>query len=253
MKPLAIFVFLICFSSISLSQTEIVQGGIIRTDKSGKNICLVFTSHEFIDGFETISSTLKKQDVKGSFFFTGDFYRTDSFKTIVKSLLKDGHYLGAHSDKHTLYCSWEKRDSTLLTREEYYKDILDNYSEMQKFGIKKEDAPFYLPAYEWYNTEISDWTKELGLTLVNFTPGTYSNADWTTPDMGKRYLSSDSIYKKIFEYEAKDPYGLNGFILLIHFGTHPLRTDKFYFRLDDLITSLKQKGYSFKLLSEVLN
>ncbi len=39
----------------------------------------------------------------------------------------------------------------------------------------------------WYNAQISAWTAERGLTLVNFTPGTRSNADYTTPDMGDRY------------------------------------------------------------------
>jgi peptidoglycan/xylan/chitin deacetylase (PgdA/CDA1 family) len=249
MKILLFFIFV----SINIySQYEIFQGGIIRGGKEEKNIHLVLTSHEFIDGFETISSVLDKHQIKASFFFTGDFYRTPEFSEVVTSLKEDGHYLGAHSDKHILYCTWEKRDSTLVTKEEFFADVLNNYKEMERFGIMKDDAPFYLPPYEWYNQQISDWTRELGLTLVNFTPGTSSNADWTIPSMNEKYLSSDTIYKRIMAYEEKDPAGLNGFILLIHFGTHPERTDKFYFRLDELITSLKQKGYAFKLLGESL-
>jgi peptidoglycan/xylan/chitin deacetylase (PgdA/CDA1 family) len=246
-------VLLVIICSISIfAQPEMLLGGIIRGDKSEKNIHLVLTSHEFIDGYDTISSVLSKNRIKASFFFTGDFYRQPEFRDIIKSLKKDGHYLGAHSDKHILYCSWEKRDSTLVTKDEYFADVLNNYAEMKKFGIEKEDAPFYLPPYEWYNQQISDWTNELGLTLVNFTPGTSSNGDWTIPSMNEKYLSSDTIYNRIMAYEKKDTAGLNGFILLIHFGTHPERTDKFYFRLDELITSLKQKGYAFKLLGESL-
>jgi len=228
------------------------MGGIVRTNKSVKNISLVFTSHEFIDGFEIISAALKKHDIKGSFFFTGDFYRTKEFKPIIENLINDGHYLGAHSDKHILYCSWEKRDSTLVTKEEYFQDVLNNYAEMERFGIPRDSAQFYLPPYEWYNSEISEWTNELGLTLVNFTAGTSSNADWTIPEMNEKYLSSDTIFNRILSYEENSPHGLNGFILLTHFGTHPSRKDKFYFRLDELITALKGKGYSFTLLKDAL-
>ena len=233
-------------------QPDTLLGGIIRTDRSQKKINLVFTSHEFIDGYSTISEVLRKHGIKGSFFFTGDFYRTAEFSEVIKSLRNDGHYLGAHSDKHILYCSWENRDSTLVTREEFFNDVLNNYDEMSRFGITKKDAPFFLPPYEWYNLQISEWTKELGLTLVNFTSGTSSNADWTIPEMNERYLSSDTIFNRILKYEETDPFGLNGFNLLIHFGTHPSRTDKFYFRLDELIAVLKERGYAFTLLSQTV-
>jgi len=43
---------------------------------------------------------------------------------------------------------------------------------------------------------------------------------------------------------------LNGFILLVHFGTDERRTDKLYNRLDEIITELKRRGYSFTLLNE---
>lgn len=57
----------------------------------------------------------------------------------------------------------------------------------------------------------------------------------------KNYQSSEAIERKILEYESKN--GLNGFILLIHIGTDPERTDKFYDRLDALIGTLRSKGY----------
>jgi endoglucanase len=91
----------------------------------------------------------------------------------------------------------------------------------------------------------------MGIQLINYSPGTKSTADYTTPDM-KNYRSSKEIYQSIIDKE-KEPDGLNGFILLIHFGTDPKRTDKFYDRLDELLSALKQMGYSFKKVNEKLN
>jgi peptidoglycan/xylan/chitin deacetylase (PgdA/CDA1 family) len=227
------------------------HGGIIRTDTTKKEINLVFTAHEFADGFETITKTLNGNDVKASFFFTGDFYRNKDFEDMIFNLKDYGHYLGAHSDKHLLYASWENRDSTIITKEEFRKDVLDNYTEMGKFGIQKTDASYFLPPYEWYNSEISEWCREIGLTIINFTPGTYSNQDWTIPEMGERYFSNDFIYNKILSYEESSSCGLNGFILLIHFGTDPRREEKFYNRLDELITELKKRGYTFRRLDNI--
>jgi peptidoglycan/xylan/chitin deacetylase (PgdA/CDA1 family) len=129
----------------------------------------------------------------------------------------------------------------------FVEDLKNNYKEMKKFGINSSDAQFFLPPYEWYNQTISNWTNELGLELINFTPGTYSNADYTTPDMAN-YISSDSIVTRILSYESHSSNGLNGFLLLSHIGTDQKRRDKFYNKLDGLILELKKRGYLFKQL-----
>ncbi len=222
-------------------------GGIIRCDTTKKQIFLVFTGHEFADGGTTILKTLRNQKIKGSFFFTGDFYRNKNFSSIIKQLKKEGHYLGAHSDKHLLYAPWENRDSLLVDKTAFVNDLKNNYRELKNYGITPSAAQFFLPPYEWYNQSISDWTSEFGLQLVNFTAGTSSNADYTTPDM-PNYLPSDSIVTRILRYEKVSSTGLNGFLLLSHIGTSEKRTDKFYLRLDGLITELKRRGYSFERL-----
>jgi peptidoglycan/xylan/chitin deacetylase (PgdA/CDA1 family) len=220
------------------------EGGIVRADTSAKRLALIFTGGSFADGGDQIRTVLKNRGVRAAFFFTGDFYRTPEFAPLVRGLAADGHYLGPHSDRHLLYCDWADRAKTLVTREEFEKDILANYREMERFGIARKRAPYFIPPYEWYNADVVRWSREMGLTLFNFTPGTSSNADYTTPDM-KEYLSSEVIYRRILDYERSDPHGLNGFILLIHIGTDPARTDKLYMRLDDLICELVGRGYEF--------
>jgi endoglucanase len=235
------------------SNFEYVQGGIIRTNVNKKEIHLVFTGDEYAEGLEKVRNVLKKHHIKGAFFFTGDFYRNPKFKKMIEKLKKDGDYLGAHSNKHLLYASWTDRDSTLVNKEEFLSDLKDNYAEMEKFGISKNSAKYFLPPFEWYNKDISNWCKEVGLTLVDFTPGTSSNQDWSYPATGIKYITSDSIFKKILNYEKKDPHGLNGFILLTHPGTDPRRPDKFYDKLDKLITTLQNIGYKFTLLTKAID
>lgn len=100
-----------------------------------------------------------------------------------------------------------------------------------------------MPPYEWYNRQIVDWSRNLDLDVVNFTPGTGTNADYTTPEM-KNYKSLEVIFTNILNFENKED--LNGTILLIHPGTEATRKDKFYLKLDELIEKFKKKGYMFQ-------
>jgi len=229
---------------------QYVHEGIIRGDTTEKALALVFTGDEFADGGESIRQTLARHQIHGAFFLTGKFYRNPAFREIIQNLKADGHYLGAHSDQHLLYCAWEKRDSSLVSRAEFLADLENNYQAMAQFGIQTADAPFFLPAFEWYNSETSRWCREFGATLINLSPGTRSHTDWTVPEMGERYWPSTRIFASVLDYESRQ--GLNGFILLTHIGTHPDRTDKFYLQLDRLIQFLKEKGYRFERIDQLL-
>ena len=212
---------------------------------------MVFTGHEFAEGGDFISRTLQEEKVKASFFFTGKFYRDPQFWPLIRQLKNDRHYLGAHSDDHLLYCDWSDRKKLLVSKDEFLIDLLNNYGQMTMFNVERKDAPYFLPPYEWYNDSISAWTKQLNLQLINYTPGTLSHADYTT-QKDKNYRSSETIYNSIISYERSKPAGLNGFILLMHIGAGPDRTDKFYTHLPKLIKYLKQKGYQFQTVDQLL-
>lgn len=223
------------------------QGGIVRTNPEKKQLTLVFTAADKADGADVILSTLKKHRIEGAFFLTGDFFVR--FPEVVRRLVGEGHYVGSHSYGHLLYMPWEDADSLLITQDEFNRDMFRSYEQLRQFGVTPDKAPLYMPPYEYYNDHIAQWARGLGIQLVNYTPGTLSNADYTTPDMGVRYRSSDTIYQRIMEVEAKE--GLNGHLLLIHLGTDPRRTDKFYNKhLDKLIHTLKRRGYSFVPIRE---
>ena len=223
-------------------------GAIIKGDPTKERICLVFTADDKADGANTIISTLKKDKVKGGFFFTGKFY--EMYPDIVRQLVADGHYVGSHSYGHLLYAPWEKRDSMLVSKQQFVDDMLKSYNTMASFGISKEKAPYFIPPYEYYNSKVNGWAHEMGLQIINFTPGTGTNADYTTPDMGERYKSSAQLYKRLLDFERQ--HTLNGHFLMIHFGTHPSRTDKFYTLLPKIIKTLQHRGYTFVSVEEML-
>lgn len=121
---------------------------------------------------------------------------------------------------------------------------------MARFGIKKEQAPYYLPPFEWNDASIAQWTQLEGLTLINMTHGTLTHTDYTGSD-DTNYRDNATILRSVYDHETKN--GLNGFILLSHVGVKDSRPDKFYNELGTMIETLKKRGYEFVSLQEILN
>lgn len=214
-------------------------GAIRRGDSTQKNISLIFTAHEFDDGYEVIREVLEKNNVKSAFFLTGEYVSKNKDK--VKELFDAGHYIGPHSYKHLLYVDWDN-GTTIVTKKEFTKDLKKNIGLLGKLGVKHKKQIF-VPPYEWYNEEIVKWTKELDYSLVNFTPGLRTSADYTIPEMNDRYVGCEEILRGVLEKESKD--GLNGYIVLVHLGVDAQRQDKFYNYLDEMIVKLTAQGYKF--------
>ena len=222
-------------------------GAIVRMNVTQKKIYMIFSADEFGEGGDRILTTLSKNNVKASFFLTGNFVRNPKFAGVISRMVNDQHYVGPHSDRHLLYAPWEKQDSLLVTKQQFDVDLKANLTALNQFGVRPEMVRYFLPPYEWANKTINTWTSAHRMQLINFTPGTGTNADYTTPDL-KNYRSSRTLYSRLMSYESTNQDKLNGAIVLIHLGTHPGRTDKFYNLLDQVISSLKKKGYSFEKL-----
>lgn len=235
------------------SEFDWVRGGAIRGPRDKKQIALVFTGGSFGEGTLDILDALRDRGIKGAFFFTGDYLRIPEYRGGIQRILAEGHYLGPHSDQHLLYCPWDNRDKTLVTREEFQADLKKNIDDLVALGAKRESIVWWIPPYEWYNQDISDWSLAMGMRLFNFTPGTLSHTDYTESD-AKNYRDSDTIYKSVLEYESSHAGdgGLNGFLLLSHVGAGDKRADKFYRRLPSLLDELKKRGYEFVRLDDML-
>lgn len=220
------------------------KGGVDRGDINTKALSFVFTGGFHGEGVDHILDVLKEKKVRGSFFLTGNYFRNPKFKAGVERMIREGHYVGVHSDNHPKYVKKHGDPNTLISQWTFNNDLDKNFAALAAYGVKKSDALYWIPPYEMYNQTISNWSNAYGLKLFNYTPGTRTNGDYTDPS-SSYYYSSKKILEYVWKEEAK-PNGLNGHIMLVHVGVGPKRTDKFYYQLGPLIDQLRAKGYEIK-------
>jgi peptidoglycan/xylan/chitin deacetylase (PgdA/CDA1 family) len=231
-------------------EVEVREGAILRGPKNKKEIALLFTGHEHAEGGEIILDELARHSGHASFFLTGNFLANRDFRPFIRRLCQEGHYLGPHSDKHLLYCSWEEPKKTLLTREQFDEDFGANLGKVGRFPNAGALPAYFVPPYEHANLDIVEWAGDYWYATVNLTPGTRSNADYTG-EADENLVSANTIFESIIDRENRDPNGLNGFFLLFHIGSGPRRTDKFHTRFGELLDRLGSKGYKFVAVDEM--
>lgn len=254
MKRLYISVTILFLTAAAVFSAKPVQTGSVEYDRfgtvirfpgAGKTIYLAFTADSAFEGAPYALNIMKNRGVKASFFFTGQSLTIPGRKEIVQRIIREGHYVGGHSHNHLLYADWNKERTTLIEGDSIIRDLENNYKALAEFGLNKQTSPWFLPPYEWYNAESVKAVKRFGLKVVNFTPGVWTNEDYTTPDMSC-YKSSDCIMNDLYRYERK--HSLDGAIMLIHLGTDTSRTDKFYYRIGEIIDDMRARGYRFERL-----
>lgn len=228
------------------------MGAIIKSvHPTQPSVALVFTGDEYGEGLNTIQQILAKEQVKAGFFFTGRFYNNQAFAKSIKALEKAEHYLGAHSNDHLLYNDWANRNKLLVSYDSFSTDIDKNFAAMEKLGVHTQQRKLFIPPFEWWNDSIASWCNWKGLDLFSFTPGTYTNADYTWPEMGNSYQSNAALMNRLKELVAT-PRKLNGNILLLHVGTDPRRKEKLYLELPIIIQLLRKNGYTIKRIDELI-
>lgn len=221
------------------------QGAMVRHQTDRKVIYLIFSADEAFEGAPHILKVLKQQKAKASFFLTGNCLRNPQHQPIIRRIIREGHYVGGHSDKHLLYAPWGERQKLLVTKDSLLSDFRQNMKELKTYGLDINRVHYFLSPYEWHNFKTVQWIGGEGQTTINYTPGIRTAADYTTPDM-PNYRSSQELIDQLYQFENE--HGLNGAIVLIHPGTQAQRTDKLYLRLNEIIQTLKQKGYRFEAL-----
>jgi peptidoglycan/xylan/chitin deacetylase (PgdA/CDA1 family) len=228
------------------------RGAIVRGPRDRKRLALIFTGDRFAEGAKVILAAMRRRGIKVACFLTGRFLRDPDLRTVVEMTCDDGHEIGPHSDEHLLYASWDRPPKLLVTRDQFLADLRANDREIAAYVRGPSRFPYFLPPYEHYTEEISRWTAEAGRTLINLSPGTLSHTDYMEDDQ-PRFVPAERIVDSVLRAERTDPDGLNGFLLLMHLGAGPRRTrDRLHDRLDPLLGAIKERGYEFVRVSELL-
>lgn len=235
--------------SIPIKQMGTIIKSVNPTEPS---VSLIFTGDEYGEGLPIIQEILAKEKVKAGFFFTGRFYTNKKFTKTIKTLEKEQHYLGAHSNDHLLYNDWTNRNKLLVSYDSFSTDLDKNFATMENLGINTQQRKLFIPPFEWWNDSVASWCNWKGLELFSFTPGTYTNADYTWPEMGSSY-KTNAILMNQLKTLASTPGKLNGNILLLHVGTDPRRKEKLYNELPAIIQLLRKNGYRIKRIDELIN
>ena len=235
-------------------------GVVEKINPQNKEVYLVFTGHyshadsgrfENFDGVVPVLNTLEEKGVKGSFFPTGVCFDVERYQEPVRRIIAGGHYLSSHSYAHLLLCDENDRNISLVSEDSLRADFAIMENRLEGYGLTKEQYCWLIPPYEVYDQKAVDVMKDMGYRLVNPTSGFITGMDWTSPG-ADNYHSTEMILKQLWEYEQQNTF--NGVILLIHAMNYPDRTDadRPYTYLGEIIDKLKEKGYTFKTMFDVI-
>ena len=173
------------------------------------------------DDTAKILETLKKHNVKATFFMTGGWI--EKYPEDVKAIAAGGHDLGNHSENH-------KQMST-LSAQECKEEIMKPHEKVKQLTGK--DMILFRPPYGDYNDNLIRVTRECNYYPIQWD---VDSLDW------KDYDAATTIRRV-----TKHKHLGNGSIILCHNGAkHTAEA------LDQLLTTLKQKGYTLVPISELI-
>jgi hypothetical protein len=220
---------------------HIRDGAILRGDSSAKKIALVFIGMPPAKGAKGIGQILAREKIRCSFFLPVEFLKQNA--AVAKQLKAGRHYIGAAGS----VAWWNEAGKVDLPQESFNNTMLENRRLLRAIGVNP--AIRISPAKNLnylYNCDGEGKT-----WLLNPTPGTLSLSANILPGTSG-YANSDSIFQDIMTKARQMPYGLNGYFLVIPTDPPADRTDKFYMLLPLLLQDLKNEGYRFVRVDEML-
>lgn len=187
-----------------------------------KTIYLTF-DEGYENGYsEKILDVLKEYDVKAAFFVTKSYIRDNP--ELIKRMVAEGHIVGNHSVTHP--------DMTKLTDEQIATEIND-CAEYFKEVTGQEMPHFFRPPEGVYSIHSLERTQALGYKTIFWS---FAYGDWDVNNQpGKQ-----AAYNMVMENYH------NGSIMLLH-AVSQSNTEA----LPDIITSLREKGYTFVTLNDL--
>lgn len=194
--------------------------GICLGNKEKKNIYLTFD-----EGYEAgytpqLLSTLKKNQVKATFFITAHFVNTQP--DLVQQMIDEGHIIGNHTVNH--------KSMPELTEEKIKTEVMDLHQVInEKFNYEMK---YIRPPKGEFSENTLQVTNRLGYTTVMWS---FAYEDWNEDKQPDETSSKKKVLDNLH----------NGEIMLLH-GNSKTNTNI----LDSIIKEAKNMGYEFKSLDE---
>ncbi|PKM93691.1 MAG: delta-lactam-biosynthetic de-N-acetylase [Firmicutes bacterium HGW-Firmicutes-1] len=171
---------------------------------------------------QKLLDVLKKQEVPATFFLVGHYLKTNP--ELVKRIVDEGHIIGNHTCSHP--------DMTKLSPEEFNEE-LQGFEVLYKEITGENLVKFYRPPAGRYSEANLKTAQELGYKTIFWS---VAYVDW---DNDKQPTIEDALSKVL-------PKVHPGAIVLLHSNS---KTNSEI--LDALISSWKDKGYTFKSLDQI--
>ncbi len=212
-------------STVTISHIGLAVSNSVRklpiysVDTKDKKIAITFDAAWSADDTDQLIEILKKHNAKATIFAVGDWVEKNP--EAVKKFHKNEHEMANHSDTHAAFSK--------ITREEIKQEIINCNKKIEEItGV----APKLVraPSGDYDNKSI-EVTESLHMKMIQ----------WDCDSLDYQKLSVDEIYNRITSKVQK------GSIILFHNGVEntPMALDK-------ILTKLKNDGYEFVTVSELI-
>lgn len=173
------------------------------------------------DDTAKILETLKKHNVKVTFFMTGGWI--EKYPDDVKAIAAAGHDLGNHSENH--------KQMSQLSADQCKEELMKPHEKVKKLTGK--DMILFRPPYGDYNDTLIQVARENG----------YYPIQWDVDSLDWKDYDAATIVRRVTEHKHLG----NGSIILCHNGAkHTAEA------LDELITTLQKKGFQLVPISQLI-
>lgn len=224
---LVFFATVLIISAVSIKGMEALgvfssnrQTPIYSVDSAKKAAAITFDCAWGADDIPDILATLKQENIKATFFIVGQW--AEKYPESVKMISQDGHDIANHSYSHLRMGTLDR--SKINSEIQLCSDVLKQLS-----GVK---CDLFRAPYGDYNNTLIDEARLQGYYTIQWD---VDSLDW------KPGISKGEIMQRI-KMKIKP-----GSIILFHNDT-PL-TAKI---LPEIISELKEKGYEFIPVSELI-
>lgn len=186
-----------------------------------KVVALSFDAAWGNEDTQKILDILERQDVKVTFFMTGGW--VEAYPEDVKKIYAAGHELGNHSENHL--------NMSELSMAEIEEEIMLVHNKVKE--LTGYDMQVFRPPYGDYDNDVITGVENCG----------YYAIQWDVDSLDWKDYGSESIIKTVTCHKNLGC----GSIILCHNGAKYTAD-----ALEELIIALKEQGYSFVKMSDLI-